>query len=180
MRKLKYHEQKLLKKTDLLQWKNEKHSHEMEVIRRYHIQERDDYVKYNRISGMVTKLTNALKNLDIKDPLRDEISELLLAKLFAMGLITTKKLTECHQLSTSTFCRRRLPVVMVRLKMAETVKMAVTYVEQGHVRVGPEIVTDPAFLVTRSMEDFVTWTDQSKIKTKVLAYNNKLDDFDLL
>ena len=45
--------------------------------------------------------------------------------------------------------RRRLPVVMVRNHMAETLKAAVTFIEQGHIRVGPELVTDPAFLVTR-------------------------------
>lgn len=33
--------------------------------------------------------------------------------------------------------------------MAETVKEGVRLVEQGHVRVGPQVVTDPAFLVTR-------------------------------
>ncbi len=51
---------------------------------------------------------------------------------------------------------------------------------QGHVRVGPETVTDPAYHVTRSMEDFVTWVDTSKVKRKVLKYNDKLDDYDLL
>ena len=51
---------------------------------------------------------------------------------------------------------------------------------QGHVRVGPEAVLNPAYLVTRPMEDFVTWVDTSKIRRKVLAYNDKLDDFDLL
>jgi U3 small nucleolar ribonucleoprotein protein IMP3 len=69
---------------------------------------------------------------------------------------------------------------MVRLKMAETLREAVTFIEQGHVRVGPDTVTDSAYLVTRSMEDFVTWVDTSKIKRKVLKYNDKLDDFDLL
>ena len=48
---------------------------------------------------------------------------------------------------------------------------------QGHVRIGPETVTEPAFLVTRSMEDFVTWVDTSKIKRKISAYNEQLDDF---
>ena len=48
------------------------------------------------------------------------------------------------------------------------------------IRVGPETVTDPAFLVTRNLEDFVTWVDTSKIKRKVLKYNDKLDDYDLL
>jgi len=69
---------------------------------------------------------------------------------------------------------------MVRLKFAEHLKEAVTYIEQGHIRVGPEVVTDPAFLVTRKMEDFVTWEDSSKIKRKVLQYNDKLDDYDLM
>jgi len=64
--------------------------------------------------------------------------------------------------------------------MTETLKEAVTFVEQGHIRVGPDTVTDPAYLVTRSMEDFVTWVDTSRIRRKVLAYNDKLDDYDLL
>lgn len=53
------------------------------------------------------------------------------------------------KVSASSFCRRRLPVVLMRSHMAETMKAAVTFVEQGHVRVGPDIVRDPAFLVTR-------------------------------
>ena len=69
---------------------------------------------------------------------------------------------------------------MVRIKMSETIREAVTFIEQGHVRVGPKTVTEPAFLVTRNMEDFVTWVDTSKIKKKVLQYNDRLDDYDLL
>ena len=64
--------------------------------------------------------------------------------------------------------------------MAETVKMAVKYIEQGHVRVGPNVIKDPAFLVSRHMEDYVTWVDSSKIKQKIMKYNDELDDFDLL
>ena len=48
MRKLKYHEQKLLKKTDFLNWKKEKNIREIKVLRRYHIHDREDYVKYNK------------------------------------------------------------------------------------------------------------------------------------
>ena len=69
---------------------------------------------------------------------------------------------------------------MVRLKMAQRLKEAITFIEQGHIRVGPEVVTDPAFHVSRSMEDFVTWVDTSKIKRTVQKYNDKLDDYDLL
>jgi U3 small nucleolar ribonucleoprotein protein IMP3 len=69
---------------------------------------------------------------------------------------------------------------MVRLKMSENLKEAVTFIEQGHIRVGPNVITDPAFLVTRTFEDYVTWVDSSKIKRTIMKYNDKLDDFDLL
>jgi len=43
VRKLKFHEQKLLKKVDFLQWKHENNIREIQVMRRYHIQNREDY-----------------------------------------------------------------------------------------------------------------------------------------
>eukprot|EP00243_Klebsormidium_subtile_P004039 TRINITY_DN17812_c0_g1_i1.p1 TRINITY_DN17812_c0_g1~~TRINITY_DN17812_c0_g1_i1.p1 ORF type:complete len:183 (-),score=40.13 TRINITY_DN17812_c0_g1_i1:297-845(-) len=181
MRKLKFHEQKLLKKVDFLQWKNEHNLREVQAMRQYHITDRDDYKKYNKLCGMVTKLTSIMKKLDPQDPFRIELTDQLLEKLYNMGVIPTRKsLALCDKLSTSSFCRRRLAVMLVRLKFAETMREAVTFVEQGHIRVGPETVTDPAFLVVRNMEDFVTWVDTSKIKRKVLKYNDKLDDYDLL
>ncbi|KAJ3087683.1 Small subunit (SSU) processome component [Quaeritorhiza haematococci] len=181
VRKFKYHEQKLLKKVDFLQWKSDQSLHEIKVMRRYHVQKREDYIKYNKLAGQVKKIANKLSLLDPRDPFRARKTEAMLEKLYSMGLITAKKsLSQCDNITVSAFCRRRLPIVMVRLKMAETVKEAVTFVEQGHIRVGPEVVTDPAFLVTRNMEDFVTWVDTSKIKRKIMKYNDKLDDFDLL
>jgi len=181
MRKLKYHEHKLLKKVDFLQWNREHNLRELQVMRRYHIQDRDDYKKYNKIVGMITKLTNVLRKLDAKDETRIQITDQLLEKLYNMGVLPSKKsLAQTEKLSTASFCRRRLAVVMVRLKMAETMKEACTFVEQGHVRVGPETITDPAYHVTRSMEDFVTWVDTSKIRRKVQRFNDKLDDFELL
>lgn len=59
-------------------------------------------------------------------------------------------------------------------------KEAVTFIEQGHIRLGPEMVNDPALLVTRQMEDHITWQDTSSIKKKILKYKDKLDDYDVL
>ena len=44
-RPLKFHEQKLLKKVDFLAWKNERNIREIKVLRRYLIQDREDYTK---------------------------------------------------------------------------------------------------------------------------------------
>ncbi|CAM9178141.1 unnamed protein product [Discosporangium mesarthrocarpum] len=181
MRKLKYHEQKLLKKVDFLQWKSDQNLREIKVIRRYLIQNRDDYHKYNKIVGLITKLTARLKTLSPSDEFRIKMTQQLLDKLFNMAIISTKKsLTNAEGCTVSAFCRRRLPVVMVRLKMSETLKEAVTFIEQGHVRVGPHAVTDPAYLVTRTMEDFVTWVTGSKIKRAIKTYEDRVDDYDLL
>jgi len=45
MRKLKHHEQRLLKKVNFLQWKGEHNLRELEAVRRYHLTDRDDYSK---------------------------------------------------------------------------------------------------------------------------------------
>jgi hypothetical protein len=50
----------------------------------------------------------------------------------------------------------------------------VTFVEQGHIRVGPDTITDPAYLVTRNMEDYVTWVDTSKLRRTVMSYNDEV------
>ena len=119
--------------------------------------------------------------MDPRDATRTALTEALLEKLYACGALPSRKsLALCDKLSTSSFCRRRLAVVMVRLKLSETLREAATFIEQGHVRVGPDTVTDPAFRVTRSAEDFVMWVDTSKIKRKVAAYNDRVDDYDLL
>lgn len=72
------------------------HAH-AQVMRRYHIQDRDDYKKYNKIVGMVTKLTNVLKQLDAKDATRIELTEQLLNKQ-----VNEACMHACH---VDTLCR---------------------------------------------------------------------------
>jgi U3 small nucleolar ribonucleoprotein protein IMP3 len=130
---------------------------------------------------MVTKLSSKLKTLKADDPFRIAMTDQLLTKLSDMGVVNkATSLKNAEDITASAICRRRLPVVMVRLKMAETLKSAVTFIESGQIRVGPNCVTDPAFLVTKAMEDYVTWVDTSKVRRTVQKYNDKLDDFDLL
>ncbi|KAF9608479.1 hypothetical protein IFM89_009845 [Coptis chinensis] len=202
MRELKGHEKKLLKKVDFLQWKREGGHREAHIMNRYHITGRDDYKKYSSICRMVQKQVHLLKQMNPNDPFRIKMTDLLLEKLFTcetagdidelyrkkleqsrynMGVIQQmKSLALCDKLSVSSFVRRRLSTVLVRRKFAEHLKEAVTYIEQGHIRVGPNTVTDPAYLVTRNTEDFITWVDSSKIKKKVLEYHEKQDDYDAM
>lgn len=153
----------------------------------------------------VRKLAHRLSLMPPENEIRRKHEKLLLEKLYDMGILSsTSKLSGVeHGATVSAFARRRLPVVMTRLRMAQTIvrllscvlahsrqriaianthqqQAATKMIEQGHVRVGTETITDPAFLVTRQLEDFVTWSVGSKIKRNIMQYRDKLDDFELL
>uniref|UniRef100_H2Y7F6 U3 small nucleolar ribonucleoprotein protein IMP3 n=1 Tax=Ciona savignyi TaxID=51511 RepID=H2Y7F6_CIOSA len=181
MRKLKFHEKKLLKKVNFFDWEADNNLHEVKVMRKYRILKREHYTAYNKLSREVRTVCRKIRDLDPNDPFRVKCTSDLIDKLYTMGIIPTKEnLVLADKVTASSFCRRRLPVVMVKLRMAQSLKMATTFIEQGHVRVGANVVMDPAFLVSRSLEDFVTWKDTSKIRQKILEYNDERDDFDFV
>jgi U3 small nucleolar ribonucleoprotein protein IMP3 len=182
VRKLKYHEQKLLRKTDFITYKSDGGHREALVRRRYMIQKPEDYHGYNRLCGTLRQLAHRLSLMPAENATRQRLEKLLLEKLQAVGILKAGlRLSQVeHEVTVSAFARRRLAVVMTRLHMADTVQTSTKMIEQGHVRVGTETVTDPAFLVTRDMEDFVTWSVGSKIKRNIMQYRDKLDDFELL
>merc|ERR1712113_611006 len=141
----------------------------------------DDYKKYNRLCGMITGLVNVIKKIDLKDYYRDEITIQLLVKLLEMGIISAKKsLIQIEKLSATSFCRRRLAVMLVRLKMAKTVLKANIFVKHRYIQIGLDIVTDSTIYVTKYMENFIKWSDTSKIKNKIKNFKNELDDFEIL
>ncbi|KAJ1652250.1 U3 small nucleolar ribonucleoprotein imp3, partial [Dispira simplex] len=174
VRQFKHHEQKLLRKVDFLHYKNDNNVHEIAVVSRYGLKNREEYHKYNQLVGDIQAAVHALSRLDPTDSVRQKEEARLLQKVHHIGLVpTTSSISQLLNLNVTRFCLRRLPVVMCRLRMAERISLATQYIQQGHIRVGPEIVTDPAFLVTRSMEDFITWVDTSKIRRHVLKYNDR-------
>lgn len=120
---------------------------EIKVMRRYHIQDREDYHKYappysccftlnslltycyltacryNRLCGSMRGLAHRLALLPAQDPFRSRMESQLLSKLYDMGVLNLQsKLSNVeNKLTVAAFCRRRLGVIMTKLKMAETV-----------------------------------------------------------
>jgi len=180
MRKLDHREKKLLRKTDLYGWTNESNQNEAKVVRMYRLEDREDYQRYNKICGMITKLTNMLKTLKPDDKFRIQISEQLLDKLHQVGVVSKKNsLQDCASIPVAAFCRRRLGVILKSKGYGDTLTEAYNYTRQGHILLGDTVAKDPAQLVTRTMEDQINWSDNSKIKRKILQYKNAVDDYDL-
>ncbi|CDJ41848.1 U3 small nucleolar ribonucleoprotein protein IMP3, putative [Eimeria tenella] len=181
MRQLKYHEQRLLRKVNFFEWKRDKTARENKFLKKYLIQDREDYHRYNKLCGLITKLVAGLRKLPPEDSFRMKMTELLLDKLYRMGVVSRREgLGAVEGLAASAFCRRRLPVVLLRLRMATHLQQAVEYVEQGHVRLGAEVVTSPSLHITRDAEDHLAWAEGSAIKRHVAAFRSQADDFDLL
>ena len=156
VRKLKHHEQRLLRKVDFITYKDPAVAHRQSAVaRRYSLSRPEDYRTYNRLAGSLRHISHRLALLPPDSAFRLRYENLLLEKLHDLAVLGVGgsgkgKLSDVERkVTVSAFCRRRLGVVMTRLKMAETVSAANKFIEQGHVRVGTQVVTDPAFLVSR-------------------------------
>lgn len=107
-------------------------------MRRYHIQDREDYHKsvcfvsvpflcsvsrYNKLCGSLRSFAHRVSMLPAQDPFRARMEGQLLSKLYDMGVLNTSaKLSDVdNKLTVAAFCRRRLAVFMCMSKMSETV-----------------------------------------------------------
>ena len=179
-RKLKYHEQKLLKKTSLLHWKKENNLRVGEVMARFCLRSADEYHRYNRLVGEIQKLTNHLRQMDPDDEIRMDLTRRLVDRVYKLGIIGSPAFSECADVNVSSVCKRRFSAILVQLKFCEKISEADRYIRQGHFRIGPDVVTDPATLVSRANEDFIAHAHGSKIQEHVKRYNDEIDDFDMM
>jgi len=60
-------------------------------------------------------------------------------------------------LTTKDMLERRLQTVVVRKKMAQTMKQARQFITHGHVAIGERKVTSPSYIVKFEEEDGVRW-----------------------
>ncbi len=75
MRELKYHEKKLLKKTDYFDWKSVSSLKKAGVVRKYRLGSRKDYNFYNQLVGYVTKMVSLIQKLPERDSYKEEITQ---------------------------------------------------------------------------------------------------------
>lgn len=180
MRNLKYHEQKLLKKVNFLEWKHTNTTREQLVTSKYLLKGRDEYKRYNLVVGLIKKLSETLSRLKDNDPTKLVIAKKLINLLYNTGIIHEKTLLQCTKVNVSSFCERRLPMIVAKRKLVQNFTHADEFVQHGHIRVGTRVVNDTSLIIPKSMEEFVTWTDTSKIKMKIDEFNDEKDDYQYL
>ncbi|KAI4291965.1 U3 small nucleolar ribonucleoprotein IMP3 [Pancytospora philotis] len=177
MRELKYHEQKLLKKVNFLEWASTNTPREQTITAKYLLKSREEYQFYSRIVGMVRKLAESLSRLPDNDPFKIFIAKKFISLLYDTGIIENRKLIDCTKVGVSSLCMRRLPMVVVHRKLVQHFRDADRLVQQGHVKLGSRVIGDTSTLVSRAMEEFVGWADSSKIRKKIDEFNEDYDDY---
>ncbi|KAI5179715.1 U3 small nucleolar ribonucleoprotein IMP3 [Nematocida sp. AWRm80] len=173
MRVLKYHEQRLLKKVNLLEWKGTSTGKEQAITRKYMLEDRETYIKYNLVVGKIKRLTLALAKLNDNDELKELMTKELTNKLYSLGIINSKRLIECSKVGVGSFCRRRLSSILVSIKLVPDIQTAVTLISHGHIKLGTQTTTDSSIIISRAIEDYITWRDESKIKQAIEKFNDK-------
>ena len=177
-RKLKYHEKKLLRKHDFIQYDQDLW-HEPYCISKYALHDREDYRRYLRLVGLIRQQMTQLRYLPPESLVRIEITRNIIQKLYQMGLIAhTTNLSEVDKVGVEAFCKRRISAVCVDLKLAANCRIASQFIQQGHIRCGTQQIRDPAFLVSRGLEERITWVNTSKLKKHVDIFNARYDDYD--
>ncbi|KAM9949105.1 hypothetical protein ACTFIY_005554 [Dictyostelium cf. discoideum] len=177
-RKLKYHEEKLLKKTNFKHYRRENQK-DVENIGRFGLKGKEEYAEYTKLVAQYKHVLKEISDLSDQDPVKQKLLSDLSEKLYNMGVIDLKQPSELVKVNASSFCRRRAVVMLVKKKFAEHLTQAFGLLSHGHVRIGPETIQDPALIITRKSEDLLTWVDNSTMKKKVQEYNGILDDYDL-
>ncbi len=135
VRKLKHHEQKLLRRHNFIEYKQDQNHRAAEVARRYMIQKPEQYHILNKLCGVcfgpqpssrrdvganslslqsLRQLAHRISLLPPENATRQRQSQLLLDKLYDMGVLNGKsKLSDVEKkVTVASFARRRLPVVM--------------------------------------------------------------------
>ena len=76
---------------DFIKWTTDDTLRENEILRRYHIQDRADYVAYHRLCGRIRRLAELLAKLPPTDAFRIKVSAQLVDKLYNIGVLPQRK-----------------------------------------------------------------------------------------
>lgn len=115
--------------------------------------------RYNKLCGSLRSFAHRISILSAQDPFRSKMEAQLLAKLYDMGVLnSTAKLSDIeNKLTVAAFCRRRLAVIMVVSKMAQTVSAVSMMVSMSIIRLLVTVLT----LFSVGCEIYRTGTCQS-------------------
>ena len=178
MKKLKPHQKKLLRKTNLLKYQNETVAPKI-VRRKYGLLNQEEYETLADLVSSVRKLAELLSKLPDSNPKKNERLRSVSKKLYELGAVkNVDNLEQLDKLTVSNICERKLPFVMKRIGLADqSVAKNVGLIKTGNVMLGGKVVTNERLLVPRAFEKYLQLTPNSKLRKTVKEYYDEKDDY---
>ena len=136
----------------------------------------EEEIKYMGIYGLrnkkeiwkaQTKLRNfrsrGRKSLALPEPHREKEREILVQKLYKLGIMPVEDglIDEVLSLSVERFLDRRLQSVVHERGLAKTPWMARQLIVHGHIAIGNRKINSPSYAVKRGEDELVTYAPDS-------------------
>ncbi len=117
----------------------------------------------------------ARKLIGLRGPQAEKEKQELFSRLRSLGLLGDKaELDDVLNLTIHDIMERRLQTILVRKKMALTMKQARQMITHGHIMIGDKIVRSPSHLVTLEEEKMIRYNPRSPFANELHPERQKL------
>lgn len=170
MRKLKFHESRLLRKNKFL---IPTYNNDYKLISIFQIK-KEEFYKIKKIHSIIKQI--ALSLVINKNSSNENLIKKFLNILYFYGFISEKKLILAYNLKLNNLLERKLSFLLKVQNLANSIVEAKKIIFAGHIKLGNKRINND-ILISKNMENFISWDDNSKIKRCIDRFNNELDDY---
>jgi small subunit ribosomal protein S4 len=141
-------------------WDKERMDKEDELMKIFGLRRKREIWK---AESVLRSFRRRARNLAAKRDKEEE--KVLLNKLYKMGLLSKNAdLDDVLSLNIEILLERRLQTVIIKKNMANTPKQARQLITHGHIAVEGRRTIFPSFIITRDLEDKISFYKGSSIK----------------
>jgi len=146
-------------------YEKERLDQEMKLLGEYGLRCKREIWRAQLALAKVRSAARKLLTLDEKDPKRLFEGDAMLRRLARYGVLSAdeKRLDDVLRLSTQKFLERRLQTRVYKQSLARSVHHARCVILQRHIRVGKQLVNQPAFLVRGDSEAHIDFALHSPL-----------------
>lgn len=149
-------------KTPSHPWQKARLDEESELVNEYGLKNKKEIWKMNSILANFTNQSKKLVAIQTKQADLEKIN--LIKKLKSYGLLEENQTFEdILNLTVKDIMEKRLETLVHRKGLAKTMKQSRQLITHSHIMVGNKTITAPSFLVTKPLENSISFCEESPL-----------------
>jgi len=142
-------------------WRAERIAEEKELLKKYGLKNKKEIWRARTLVGRFRQQARSLLASSGETVEKDKKE--LLDKLNRLGILEGRSLDDVLALNVEHLLDRRLQTMVHKKGLVATLKQSRQFVVHGHVLVGDNAVSVPAYMVSRAEEDTIKVSDKIKV-----------------